>query len=48
MENLDAASVSWTQWSCVYDLSDFNVNVVLDNKHDKVIHIIPDNFMNHR
>ena len=45
MENLKAASVSWTQWSCVYHLSDFNVDVVLDNKHDKVFHISPNDFL---
>ena len=44
MENLRAASVGWTQWSCVYQLSDFSVNVVLDNKFGKVFRISPDNF----
>ena len=44
MENLKAASVSWTQWSCVYQLSDFSVNVALDNKYGKVFRISPDEF----
>ncbi|MBQ9902743.1 MAG: linear amide C-N hydrolase [Clostridia bacterium] len=44
MQNLDAASVSWTQWSCVYQLSDFSVNIVLDNNHSKVFSISPDDF----
>ena len=44
MKNLDAASVSWTQWSCVYHLSDFSVDVVLDNKHEAVFHISPEDF----
>ena len=41
MGNLSAVSVSWTEWSCVYHLSDFSVDVVLDNKHDKALHIDP-------
>ena len=44
MENLKAASVGWTQWSCVYRNSDFSVDVVLDNQYDKVFHITPDDF----
>ena len=44
MENLKAASVSWTQWLCVYQLSDFSVNVALDNKYGKVFRISPDEF----
>lgn len=44
METLSAVSVGWTQWSCVYHLSDFEVDVVLDNKHGKVFHISPDDF----
>lgn len=44
MGNLKAASVSWTEWSCVYRLSDFGVDIVLDNKHEKVYHISPDDF----
>ena len=44
MKNLSAASVSWTEWSCVYHMSDFSVDVVTDNKHDKVLRISTDDF----
>ena len=44
METLNAASVSWTEWSCVYQLSDFSVDIVLDNKHSKVFHISQEDF----
>ena len=44
MDNLEAVSVKWTQWSCVYSLSDFSVNIVLDNNYGKVFRISPDDF----
>ena len=44
METLSAASVSWTQWSCVYHLWDFSVDVVLKNNYSKVFSISPDTF----
>lgn len=44
METLNAASVSWTQWSCVYQLSDFSVNIALDNHFEKVYRVSPDDF----
>ena len=44
MDTLRAASVSWTQWSCVYKLSDFSVNIALDNHYGNVYSISPDDF----
>ena len=36
---LKAASVSWTQWSCVYALDDFTVDYVIDNDFENIIHL---------
>lgn len=44
MDNLKAASVSWTQWSCVYHLSDFSMDISLDTDYSKVYHLTPDDF----
>ena len=44
MSHLEAASVGWTEWSCVYHMSDFSVDVSLDTQYDKVCHLSPDDF----
>ena len=44
LHNLEAASVKNTEWSCVYRLSDFAVQVALDNAYDKVYSLSPDDF----
>ena len=44
MDNLRAANVSWTQWSCVYHLSDFSVDIVIKNRYEKVYKVSPDKF----
>lgn len=44
LTNLEAASVKNTEWSCVYRLSDFSVEVALDNQYDKVYSFSPDDF----
>ena len=36
---LKAASVSWTQWSCVYALDDFTVDYAIDNDYDNLYHL---------
>ncbi len=44
LTDLEAASVKNTEWSCVYRLSDFSVEVALDNQYDKVYSFSPDDF----
>lgn len=44
MNNLEAASVKNTEWSSVYCLSDFSVEVALDNHYGKKYHFSPDDF----
>ena len=44
MNNLEAASVKNTEWSCVYGLSDFSVEVALDNHYDRVYRFSPEDF----
>ena len=44
MGYLEAASVKNTEWSCVYKLSDFSVEVALDNEYGKVFRFSPDDF----
>lgn len=44
MSNLEAAGVKNTEWSCVYHLSDFSVEVSLDNHYSKVYRFSPDDF----
>ena len=44
LHNLEAASVKNTEWSCVYWLSDFSVEVALDNQYDKVYAFSPADF----
>ena len=38
-EILKAAQVSWTQWSCVYNLDDFTVDYVIDNDFENSYHL---------
>ena len=38
---LKAASVSWTQWSCVYALDDFTVDYAIDMDYGTVYHLDP-------
>ena len=44
MKILDMARVGWTQWSCVYNLSDFSVDVAVDLVFDNVYTLTPESF----
>ena len=44
MKILDMARVGWTQWSCVYNLSDFSVDVAVDLGFDNVYTLTPESF----
>lgn len=44
MDILRSASVGWTQWSCVYDLDNFSVDIALDNRYDSVYTLTPKDF----
>ena len=44
MKILDMARVGWTQWSCVYNLSDFSVDVAVDRVFDNVYTLTPESF----
>ena len=44
LDILNAASVSWTQWTCVYHLDDFSVEVALDNHYSKVYRFSKNDF----
>ncbi len=44
LNNLEAASMKNTEWSCVYQLSDFSVEVALDNQYGKGYHLSPADF----
>ncbi len=44
MKILDMARVGWTQWSCVYNLSDFSVDVAVDLCFDNVYTLSPESF----
>ena len=44
MKILDMARVGWTQWSCVYNLSEFSVDVAVDLVFDNVYTLTPESF----
>lgn len=44
MNILQSASVSNTQWSCVYNLDEFSVDYVIDNKFDKTYHLTKEEY----
>lgn len=44
MEILKSASVSWTQWSCVFNLSDFSADYVIDRGFNNVYHLTPEDY----
>ena len=44
MNLLDDVKVGWTQWSCVYNLSDFTADIVYQRDFDNSNHFTPDTF----
>ena len=44
MKILDMARVGWTQWSCVYDLNNFSVDVAVDLCFDDAYTLTPESF----
>ena len=44
MDLLKAASVSYTQWSCVFHLDDFTVDYAIDHDFDHIYTFRPEDY----